>query len=164
MDKIFCLLFWSDNRTDNRVEFISQILIKLQLRNLNKAFTWKSQPNISLSTKLKLNILTKPSFIILTKIQLRNLNQTSAAKYWPNFSFKISPELQLQTPDQTLCWKSKQKLSLMTKPQLKNLQQTVNMILILIWYLSFFYFWAQLFSTWKRVNCGKINFATKQRK
>ena len=125
MDKIFCLLFWSDNRTDNRVEFISQILIKLQLRNLNKAFTWKSQPNISLSTKLKSNILTKPSFIILTKIQLRNLNQTSAAKYWPNFSFKISPELQLQTPDQTLCWKSEQKFSFVTKPQLPNLQQTV---------------------------------------
>ena len=68
----------------------------------------------------------------MTKNQLRNLNQTSAAKYWPNFSFKISPWLQLQTPDQTLCWKSEQKFSFMTKNQLPNLQQTVaNTILII---------------------------------
>ena len=92
----------------------------------------KFQPNIRISTKSKVKILTKPSFIILAKIQLRNLNQTSAAKYWPNFSFKISPELQLQTPDQTLCWKSEQKFSFMNNPQLPNLQQTVaNTILII---------------------------------
>ena len=47
------------------------ISIKHWLQNLNQ--------NNSISTKLKLKILTKPSFIILTKIQLRNLNQTSAA-------------------------------------------------------------------------------------
>ena len=67
---------------DPRVEFISQvqtqILIK-QFQNFDQALTSKSQPNISISTKLKLKILAKPSFIILTKIQLRNLNQTSAA-------------------------------------------------------------------------------------
>ena len=59
------------------------------------SITSKSQPNISSSTKSKLRILTK--------IQLLNLNQTSAVKYWPNFSFQISPELQLQNLDQTLC-------------------------------------------------------------
>ena len=42
------------------------------------------------------------------------------------------PELQLQNLDQTLCSKSEQKFSFMTKPQLLNLQQTVaNMILII---------------------------------
>ena len=57
--------------------------------------------------------------------------QNTLPKYWPNFSFKISPELQLQTPDQTLCKMTDQKLSFMTKPQLRNLQQTVaNAILI----------------------------------
>ena len=44
------------------------------------------------------------------------------AKYWPNSSFKILPQLQLQNPYQTLCSKSEQKLSFMTKPQLQ--QQT----------------------------------------
>ena len=69
----------------------------------------------------------------MTKIRLCNLNQTSEAKYWSNFSFKISPELQPQSLDQTLCSKSKQKYSFMTKPQLPNLLQTVaNMILIII--------------------------------
>ena len=42
------------------------------------------------------------------------------------------PELQLQNLDQTLCSKSEQKFTFMTKPQLLNLQQTVaNMILII---------------------------------
>ena len=60
----------------------------------------KSQPNISISTKLKFKILTKPSFRISTKIQLHNLYKTSAAKWWTNSSFKILPELQLQNLDQ----------------------------------------------------------------
>ena len=67
------------------------------------------------------------SFIILTKIQHRNLNQTSAAKY-----FKISPELQLQTPYQTFCWKSEHKFSFMTEPQLLHLQQTVAHTILII--------------------------------
>ena len=68
----------------------------------------------------------------MTKIQHRNLNQTSATKYRPNFSFKISPKLQLQNLDQTLCSKSEQKFRVMTKPQLPNLQGTVaNTILII---------------------------------
>ena len=81
-------------------------LINFNFKISIKHWTLKSQPNISIKTKLK--ILTKHSLIILTKIQLRNLNQTSAAKYWPNFSFKISPELQLQNLDQALCSKSEQ--------------------------------------------------------
>ena len=44
------------------------------------------------------------------------------AKYWPNSSFKILPQLQLQNLYQTLCSKSEQKLSFITKPQLQ--QQT----------------------------------------
>ena len=86
--------------------FYSQILIKFHLQILDYASTSKSQPNIRISTKSKVKILTKPSFRILTENKLHNLNQGSAAKYWVNFSFKISPELQLQNLDQTLCWKS----------------------------------------------------------
>ena len=48
---------------------------------LEKKCPNSSEPNISISTKLKLKVLTKPSFIILTKIRLRNLKHTSAAKY-----------------------------------------------------------------------------------
>ena len=58
----------AEGTTDLRVEFISQILIKLQYQNFDQALTLKSQPKISISTKLKSKILTKPSFIILTKI------------------------------------------------------------------------------------------------
>ena len=44
---------------------------------------------------------------------------------------QILPRLQLQNLDQTLCSKSEQKFSFLTKPQLRNLQQIVaNMILI----------------------------------
>ena len=81
--------------------------------------------NLDQTSILESRLSIKPRFRILTKIQLCNLNQTSAAKYLPNFSFKISLELRRLTPDQTLCWKSEQKFSFMTKPQLPNLQQTV---------------------------------------
>ena len=80
---------------------------------LDQASTSKSQPNIS--------ILTRPTFRISTKIRLHNLNQASAAQYWPNFSFRsnqIPPELKLKNCDQTLCSKSEQKFSFMTKLQL----------------------------------------------
>ena len=59
-------------------------------------------------------------------IRLHYLNQASAAKYWPNFSFRsnqISPELKRRNLDQTLCLKSEQKFSFMTKLQLPNLNQ-----------------------------------------
>ena len=70
--------------TNPRVKFISQVITQIlikQFQNFDKALTSKSQPNISISTKLKLKILAKPSLRILTKIQLRNLNQTSTAKF-----------------------------------------------------------------------------------
>ena len=52
---------------------------------------------------------------MLTKLQLQNIAWTSTSKSWP-----------------TLCSKSEQKFSFMTKPQLPNLQQTVaNRILII---------------------------------
>ena len=58
--------------TDPRVEFISQILNILQFQNLNKAFTSKSQPNISILTKLKLKASEcrlRLNFITSTKHQ-----------------------------------------------------------------------------------------------
>ena len=59
----------SKGTTDPRVEFISQdhssqIMSILQFQNLDKAFSSKSQPNISISTKSKVKILTKPCFRI----------------------------------------------------------------------------------------------------
>ena len=90
---------------DPRVEFISrvitQILIK-QFQNFDKALTSKSQPNISILTKLKLKILAKPSFIILTKIQLcnstkhqqQNTDQTSASKSCLNFNLNLDQSAQ----------------------------------------------------------------------
>ena len=76
--------------------------------NLYKISSSYSRPssNLKKSTKyqhqLNFKILTKLSFRISTKNNLHNLNQGSAAKYW----LKISPELQLQNLDQTLCSKS----------------------------------------------------------
>ena len=81
--------------------------------------------NQTSASRLKLKILTKPSFRILTKMQLHNLYKTSAAKCWTNSRFKILPELQLQNLDQALCSKSEQKFSFKTKPQHPNLQQSV---------------------------------------
>ena len=110
-----------------RPNFNIKILTKHSLHNLTKPQQQNTDQTSVSKLRLNLNfkILTKPSFRISTKIKPRNLNQVSTAKYWPNFSFKILPELQLQTPDQTLCWKSEQKFSFVTKPQLPNLQQTV---------------------------------------
>ena len=96
---------WSD--------YIFIISTKQQLQNLNQ---------ISASQlKFNFKILTKRSFRIKTKNNLRYLNQGSAAKYWLNFSLKISPELQLQNLDKTLCSKSGQKFDFLTKLQLPNL-------------------------------------------
>ena len=91
---------------DPRVEFISQDhsskFTNLEHITISASrLTSKSQPNISISTKYKVKILTKPSFRILTKIQLGYLNL--------NISSKI------------LNKKLQQKLSFMTKPQLPNL-------------------------------------------
>ena len=78
--KVSYILNIAKGTTDPRVEFISQVYSS-QFTNLDKmiiseaqlSINLKSQPNISISTKFKLKILTK--------IQLCNLNQTSAAKY-----------------------------------------------------------------------------------
>ena len=53
-------------------QVLSQILIK-HLQNLDLAPTSKSQPNIGISTKLKLKISTK--------IEVHSHNQASAGKY-----------------------------------------------------------------------------------
>ena len=70
--------------TDPRVEFISHD-DDSQFTNLEHITISESRLSIyfkiSILTKSKVKILSKPIFKILTKIQLRNLNQTSAAKY-----------------------------------------------------------------------------------
>ena len=60
---------------------------------------------MSISTKIKIKILTKPSFRIVTKIQLRNLNQTSAA------NLKILTKPWAQNLDQISSSNSEQKFS-----------------------------------------------------
>ena len=77
-------------------------------------------------------MFTKTSFRISTKIQLGfNILQNISRKKLTELQFQILPELQIQNFDQTLCSKSQQKVSFLTKPQLPNLQQTVaNTILI----------------------------------
>ena len=75
--------------TDPRVEFISQVITQIlikQFQNFNKELTSKSQPNISILTKLKLKILVKPSFRILTKPCAQSLNKSLT--FWPNLSFQ----------------------------------------------------------------------------
>ena len=85
-----------------------------QIQNLNQT----SASRLNLNFK----ILTKRCIRISIEIQLLNLNQTAAAKY---FSFKISSEHILQNLDQTLCSKSEQRFSFMTKLQRPNLHKTV---------------------------------------
>ena len=94
--------------------------------------------------------MTKPIFRILTKIELHNhmkhqqqnndqtkihlgfnILQNISRKKLTELQLQILPELQLQNFDQTLCSKSEQKVSFLTKPQLPNLQQIVaNKIII----------------------------------
>ena len=53
-----CILNIAKGTTDPRVEFISQdltqILIKVHFQNFDQALTSKSQPNITISTKLEI--------------------------------------------------------------------------------------------------------------
>ena len=64
----------------------------------------------------------------LTSLPLQNIS----CKILTKLQCQILPEFHLQNLDQTLCSKSEQKLSFMTKPQLPNLQETVaNTILII---------------------------------
>ena len=99
--------------TDPRVEkktFLGHITssrtINFHLQNLDQASTSKSQPNISISDKLKIQNETKPSFKISTKIRLHNLyktlqntNQTPTSKYFLNFNFKILTKPCAQSPN-----------------------------------------------------------------
>ena len=90
-------------------------MTKLQLWNLTWKSTSKFQPNISISTKLKLkkswlNLASESrprlNFITTTKHQQQNNDQTSASKsclnlksqslnltLWPNFTFQICTKL-----------------------------------------------------------------------
>ena len=82
--------------TDPRVEFISyQVLTywSIFFRISKKASTSKSQPNITISTKLKLKILTnlawpRFNFATLAKLQLHNFAWTSNSKSWSNVMFQ----------------------------------------------------------------------------
>ena len=57
--------------------------------------------------------------------------KTSAEKKLSKLQLQILPPIQLQNLEHTLCSKSVQKFSFLTKPQLRNLQQIVaNTILI----------------------------------
>ena len=118
------------------LSFVYQTSNKFK-HNLYQISSLESQPSANLNLpynnrSVVPSILTKPSIRISINIQLHNLYKTSAAKYWPNFSWKILHELQLQNIDQTLCSKSEQKFSFMTKPQLLNLQQTVANTFLII--------------------------------
>ena len=70
---------------------------RVQFKNLAQAKFSKSQPNISNSSKLR--ILTKHSE------SRPNINSKIPTK----LQLKISPKLQLQNPDETLCSKSEPK-------------------------------------------------------
>ena len=116
--------------TDPRVEFISQVAHKswsnFILQNLEQVSTSKSQTS---RLKLNLKILAKPSFRISTKIQITSTKHQQ--KKLTKLQLQISPLLQLRNLDQTLCSKSEQKFSFLTKPQPPNLPQIVaNTILI----------------------------------
>ena len=81
-----------------------------------------------------------------------NLYKTSAEKKLAKLQLQILPELQLQNLDQTLCSKSEQKFSFLTKPQLRNLQQIVaNTILISNTY-NINKFWADIFTRQGYIN------------
>ena len=156
----WCLKKWNINNnkniakgtTDPRVEFISrvqtQILIKFHLENLDQASTSNSQPNMSLSIKLKvqnpyhtyLNNLDQDSTLIqhyLYKTSAEKTDQTPAS----NLAWASTSNL-----DQTLCSKSEQKFSFLTKPQVSNLQQIVANTIIISNSYSINKFWVDIFT------------------
>ena len=63
-----------------------------------------------------------------------------------------------QTPHLGCCGSGCGLIKMRSEYKLKMLVRTD---LIFVIFSPQMYFWAQFFSTWKRVNCGKINFATK---
>ena len=110
-----------------------QILIKFLLHNLDHELTSKFQPNNSISSQTNCReIGDGVSESVSDKgSQCRQLNQLFS-NVGNLFTIQILPELQFQNPDQTLCSRSEQKFSFMTKPQLPNLQQTVSGTILII--------------------------------
>ena len=108
-------------------------MIKFRLQNLGQALTSKSQPNISISSQTNCReISDRVSESVSDKgSQCRQLNQLFS-NVGNLFTIQILPELQFQNLDQTLCSRSEQKFSFMTKPQLPNLQQTVAGTILII--------------------------------
>ena len=87
---------------------LTQILMKFHLQKQDQASPTKSQEYTDQTSASK-------SCLNFNLIKLLNTDQTPASNVaW------------LLTSDQTLCFKSEQKFSFMTKPQLPNLQQTVG--------------------------------------
>ena len=112
------------------LQVITQILIKFLLHNLGHALTSKFQPNNSISSQTNCREISDGvSESVSDKgSQCRQLNQLFS-NVGNLFTIQILPELQFQNLDQTLCSRSEQKFSFMTKPQLPSLQQSIaNMI------------------------------------
>ena len=65
---------------------------------------------------------------------------------------QILPELQLQNLDQTLCSKSKQNISFLTKPQLRNLQQIVANTILTSNSYNINKFWVVIFTRQGNIN------------
>ena len=104
------------------------------------------------------------NFKISTKHQagyrILMLDQDSTLYRQPKINSKVPTKLQLQNfawtstsnLDQTFCWKSEQKFSFMTKPQLPNMQQTVAIINISINSNNLNKFWVVIFTRQGQIN------------
>ena len=98
------------------------------LDQISSSEYWPST-NFKISTSANISISTKLKIQDIDQTWIQNLDQDSTSLPLQNISSKILnklllqilPELQLQNLDQTLCSKSEQKFSFMTKPQLPNL-------------------------------------------
>ena len=108
-------------------------LDQISLYNRDHALTSKFQPNNSISSQTNCReIGDGVSESVSDKgSQCRQLNQLFS-NVGNLFTVQILPELKFQNLDQTLCSRSEQKFSFMTKPQLPNLQQTVADTILII--------------------------------
>ena len=98
--------------------FSSEDLKHVYIKTLPKAQrTRGSSININQTSISWLNLNLKSWPNLALELWPRFNLVASAAKYWKNFRFKISLEYQFHNLDQTLCSKSKQKFSFITKPQ-----------------------------------------------
>ena len=83
--KLLCIFIKNSAKgtTDPRVKFTSQILIKLQFRNLDQALTLKSQPNISISTNFKKqNMFVWPWQIYLEYLGATKMRDKDEISIW----------------------------------------------------------------------------------